>query len=162
MEVCLKWAKAAKDARAGRLAEYQARRVVADIVESAGGKPPHYPTVAEYFRGWHKAKSKSISERSAIRYEGVIRQWLGFLGDAEERHLDNVKPEEVQAFIDAELAAGKSASTINVALKQIRGVFEKAKLEGKIPLNPAGAIDNLHERRTHRKPFTREEMESLG
>lgn len=159
--MCLKWAKAAKEARTGRLSEHQARKVVADIVESAGGKPPAYPTVADFFRGWLKEKSRSISERSIVRYAGVIEQWLKFLGDAEIRHLDHVQPEEVKAFVDAELSAGKSASTVNVALKQIRGAFEKARLEGKIPLNPAGAIDNLQERRTHRKPFNREQIEAL-
>ena len=46
-----------------------------------------------------------------------------------------------------------SASTTNVALKHVRAVFEKAKLEGKIPLDPAGTIDNFPGRRA-RSLFT--------
>ena len=50
---------------------------------------------------------------------------------------------EVLAFRDARLKAGISPTSSDFELKLIRSVLKKALVAGRIPSNPAAAVDSL-------------------
>src|SRR5678816_2845746 len=66
----LEFERAAKLASAGNLVEAQARKIIADIMERAGGSESlRTPTVETHFRAWLEGKEASKKSGTAVRYE---------------------------------------------------------------------------------------------
>ena len=52
MTICLEWSRAAELARQGSLTEAQARKVVSEIVERAGGQSLDFQSAEDWLRTW--------------------------------------------------------------------------------------------------------------
>ncbi|MEO7168119.1 MAG: hypothetical protein ABI016_13950, partial [Chthoniobacterales bacterium] len=114
----LAWDKAATLGRRGQLTEAHARKILNDILESAGEGPMNLQSVEEFFNGWVESKQVSKAKGTARRYADVVRPFLGQLDPRKRRgSLGGITPGDVQRFRDAELKAGLANKTANFSLK---------------------------------------------
>ena len=116
----------------GNLNEARARKYLAKILETSTGHGLPVYTVREYFDGWLADKEKANSEGTYTRYKGVV--------DA-DGNLMNLTAADVRGFREEESRSGKSAATVNAAIKTIRTALNKARREGLIFSNAAEAVE---------------------
>lgn len=134
-------------------------KLAADLSERIG-QPMKSVTIRKEFEAYLKGlESKSASTR--VRYEQIIREFLSSLGNSAEKNLAALSSGEVLAFRDARLKAGISPTSSDFELKLIRSVLKKALVAGRIPSNPAAAVDSLNEKGAVRGVFEPEQVRAL-
>ena len=143
MAICMEWSRAADLGRQGALTEAQARKVVAEIVELAGGQPLHFRTAREWLESWVEVKRESRSGKTANRYAVTTRGFLDHLGSRADKDLAQVTSRDIQTFRASELASGKVAATCNVAIGALSAAFNAARRQGLILTNPVEALEPL-------------------
>jgi integrase len=162
--VCAKIQSIEDQARTGNLTEEKARRVIERVVGeimAESGAPIERKTVREHFTSWLKAFESEQSEGTFIRYEGIVNNFLSFLGGKASCNLAALKAEDVERYRD-KLQDRVAPSTVNTHLKVIRVALEKAVKQRVFETNPARLVDNLStEGRHERRAFTRAELKKL-
>lgn len=163
--ICAKVQSIEDQARTGNLTEEKARRVIERVVGeimAESGAPIERKTVREHFTSWLKAFESEQSEGTFIRYEGIVNNFLGFLGGKASRNLAALKVEDVEQYRDT-LQGRVAPSTVNTHLKVIRVALEKAVKQRVFETNPARLVDNLSTEadRNERRAFTRAELKKL-
>jgi integrase len=124
------------------------------------GQPMQSVTIRQEFEAYLSGlESKSASTR--VRYDQIIREFLSSLGDAAKKNLTALSSADVLAFRDARLKAGISPTSSDFELKLIRSVLKKAMVAGRIPSNPAAAVDSLNEKGAVRGVFEPEQVRAL-
>ncbi len=161
-QVCLDWAKTAKRAAAGELTEAQARKVISEIVERAGGDAIESQTTEEVFKRWLASKETTKTKGTVVRYRGVLENFQEFIGKKKNTsNIAAITPADVETFRDGEVRAGKSQSTANFSLKVIRSVFHSAKRQALILHNPADAVEVFAAVKEERDVFTDDQIRLL-
>jgi integrase len=161
-EVCLGWVKVADLARQGVLTEVQARRVVSEILERTSGEPLNSASTQDFLTQWIASKKVSKAKGTAVRYEGVLENFLKHLGTKRAKlNLTAITPADIQSFRDAEIATGKAESTANFSLKTLRSVFGAARRQGLLTHNPAEAVDALAAEQERREAFSLQQLKEL-
>ncbi len=145
---------ATRDAAKGHFTESTARKVLDDILRSAGQRTIATSTVRGFLENWMSSKDASTAAGTARRYRDVVEPFLKSLCERADLDLSGVTPSDVQTFRDAELRAGKSNKTANMAVKTLRIGLNSARRQGLILTNPAEAIENLPEDSAERGTFT--------
>ena len=134
-------------------------KLAADLSERMG-QPMESMTIRQEFEAYLKGlESKSASTR--VRYVQIIREFLSSLGDSAGKNLAALSSGEVMAFRDARLKAGISPTSSDFELKLIRSVLKRAMVAGRIPSNPAAAVDSLNEKGAVRGVFEPEQVRAL-
>jgi integrase len=153
-----KYEDAAKAAKAGRLCERQARKVIADIFSIANKEQLPSTTIKAFFEAWLKRKELETGEKTHIRYSVVVEQFLEFLGNKASLDIGHVTAKEITRFRDT-LIERSSPNTVNVSLKIIRAAFNQARRDGLIDQNEAERV-TLMKRvgPSNRRPFTLDEI----
>lgn len=142
-EVALKLQSAAKAARQGTFTETQARKILNECLQISTGETLTVYKCDEWFSEWLKNKGGSTSPSTLVRYRGEGQSFLDSLGKRAKLTLAAIRPEDVRNWRDQRAGKGHSATTCNLALKLIRGAFERALKCGYISVNPCAAIDSL-------------------
>ena len=124
------------------------------------GQPMKVVTIREEFEAY-LAGLDSKSESTRVRYRQIIGEFLSSLGDAAKRHLTALSSAEVLTFRDARLKAGISPTSSDFELKLIRSVLKKAMVAGRIPSNPAAAVDSLNKKGAVRSVFEPDQVSAL-
>ena len=124
--VALKWEKAADLGRGGGLTETHARKVLNDILESAGQGLMQSLSIEDYFRSWLSSKA-SKAKGTARRYRDAVEPFLKSLGPKLKLNLSALAPLDVQTFRDGELRAGLANGTANFSLKVLRTALNAAR-----------------------------------
>lgn len=163
--ICARVQSIEDQARTGNLTEEKARRVIERVVGeimAESGAPIERKTVREHFTSWLKAFESEQSEGTFIRYEGIVNNFLSFLGGKASRNLAALKAEDVERYRDT-LQDRVAPSTVNTHLKVIRVALEKAVKQRVFETNPARLVDNLSTEadRNERRAFTRAELRKL-
>jgi integrase len=144
--IAAEWHAAGKSGRAGRLIESQCRKVVSEIYEQATGKSLHWRTVRSWLNQWiEDKKSEKVSERTLLKYEQIVREFLGHLGNKADEMLSQVADADLKAFRNALARSGHSPATVNGAIKILRSPFHLAHRKGYIAADPCvgvGLIDD--------------------
>lgn len=154
--------EAADKAARGLLTQAMARDYLSAITEAATGEPVQVHTVEGWMKSWLADKSLSRARGTALRYQGFVGAFLESLPERRrQRPLESVSAEDVRAFRDAEIAAGKSAASANLALKTLRSVFNLARRQGIIKINPAEAVDTLTKDTLEKDTFTPADIAKL-
>jgi integrase len=162
--ICAKVQSIEDQARTGNLTEEKARRVIERVVGeimAESGAPIERKTVREHFTSWLKAFESEQSEGTFIRYEGIVKSFLAFLGGKAGGNLAGLKADDVERYRDT-LQDRVAPSTVNVHLKVIRVALEKAVKQRVFETNPARLVDNLNTNGHHeRRAFTLPELQKL-
>ena len=115
--------RAAKLAGAGNLVEAQARKIVADIMERAGGEETlRAPTVKAFFDSWLAGKKTRKAVSTNARYDGAVQNFYAVLGERVNKPLTSLTTHDVERFMAARTDEKLSSSTVVLSVKVIHGV----------------------------------------
>jgi integrase len=138
----LEFERASKMAGAGILVEAQARKIVADIMERAGGgETLRAPSIEAHFQQWAEGKKARKTSGTAARYGMVANRFLDSLGSRASRPLTALTSRDVEAFLAARTKEKLAPRTLLLDVKIIRTALNAARRQGLIPTNPAEAVD---------------------
>jgi len=165
---------AAKLAEAGKLNLAMGTVIVGKLIEASGGGEFKRYTVRGWLQHWlegkteetarpgGKGKSRGYSAATHIRYAGVVNQLLDWLpADKQDGDILSLSTEDLHAWRDSLSKAGRSASTVNDAVKTIRTALNAARKNGAVLSNVADAVPMLTEAESIRAVFTPEDLERL-
>ena len=91
---------AAREARAGRLTELQARKVIADIFSLANNDALQSSTIKDYCEAWLSRKELESNERTHQRYGTAIAHFLEHAGNKVSRDIAHLTVKEITALRD--------------------------------------------------------------
>ena len=162
-QIALKWEAAGKAGRAGTLIESQCRKIIAEIYEQATEKPLHFQTTRSWLEGWiEDKKHEKVSERTLLKYEQIVREFLAHLGERANTALNEIVDGDLKSFRNALARSGHSASTVNGAIKILHSPFRLAHLKGYIAADPCAGIGLLDDDAdTEKDVFTPEQIGDL-
>ena len=156
------WESLSKAGRAGRLYESQVRKVISDLYEVATGSALASHTARSWLTGWIEEKKVSISPRSRLKYEQIVREFLAHLKQKADAPLQAIVDGDLISFRNSLARAGHSASTVNTAMKILRSPFHLAHRKGYVTADPCvgvGLIDD--EADIEKDVFTPEQIRAL-
>lgn len=152
------WEAAAKKARAGELTQAASIKILARMMEATTGEKLKVESIADFLRRFVASKEKATAER----YKGVVEKFLAMLGERRTTApIGSVTAGEVERFRDAQLEAGKSATTANYFLAIITAALARAQRQGLALSNPALAIDRLNNDTEEREVFSDDDIRKL-
>lgn len=138
----LEFERASKLAAAGNLVEAQARKIVADIMERAGGgESLRTPSIETHFLEWATSKKGSKKSGTAVRYKMVVDRFLASLEGRAKKPLTALSSRDIQGFVNARTKEKLAPRTLLLDVKIIRTALNSARRQGYIPNNPAEALD---------------------
>ncbi len=157
------WESLATKGRNKTLTEAQARRVVSEIVEASTGETLHFHSCRAWLDEWLLGKRGTTAPATHAKYEQVLRDFLAHLGERAELTLAAIGPRDLRSFRDALAKGGRSASTVNMAIRKTLAVpFLAALRLGYIPMNPCAAVEPLRDdSEASRDTFTLEQVAAL-
>jgi integrase len=163
LTVALKFEDAAREASAGRFIESRARKVIAEIYALANADKLTSSTAGAFLNAWLKRKELETDASTYERYEGVVKQFIEFLGVKKNRDIVQITPADVSGFRDA-TARRLAPSTANLMLKIIRVALGQARRDGLIESNPAERVEILKRTQddaSRRRAFTLPELRRI-
>jgi len=161
-QIAAKWEAAGKAGRAGRLVESQCRKVIAEIYEQATGSPLHFHTARSWLTGWLEEKKVSISARTKLKYEQIVREFIDHLGEKADGSLGGIVDGDLISFRNSLTRAGHSPATVNTALKILRSPFHLAHRKGYITADPCVGVGLIDDHADIEKDvFTPEQIRAL-
>ena len=150
---------ASRKATERNLPEEQARKILNDIRSLGGESAIRFRSLEVYARDWLSSKKVTASPGTFVRYEGIVNEFLAHAGEQRSKSsIETVTAHEVKAFRDAQLREGKSHTTANLALKTLRGMFNDARREGLISVNPAEAVKTFSVEKEARDVFSHDQL----
>ena len=155
------WEQAAKKARAGELTQAAILKTMGELLERLNGERLDVQSTRDFLAEWLGKAGRSAGTMK--RYQPVIGGFLAFLGERRAAaSVGSVTGLEITRFRDAEVTAGKTAGTANLAVKILRAAFEQARRLGLSLSNPADGVTMLPEADSdERIPFERAQVSAL-
>ena len=148
-------------ARDRALTEVRARELLSDVLQRVSGESLHVFTLAEWFDHFVKQKQKSRADKTALRHEQMMKEFVQFLGARAQRNIAAIGSKDIAAFRDHRQGLGLAPSTLNTDMTVLSAAFNAALRQGHISFNPCGAIEPLKERTAHKSTFTPEQVTAL-
>jgi integrase len=162
MEFCLRMEGASRKAGARNFSEEQARKILNEIRELSGDSAIRVKSLADYSVEWLRSKEVTTSEGTSERYSGIVNEFLAHLGKHRTGStLEAITPLDVKSFRDLQVKEGKAETTADLALKTLRSLFNDARREGLISINPAEAVKTFDVEKEARDVFTHEQLCAL-
>jgi len=120
------------------------------------------PTRA-FVESWLARMRSTRTASTAERYKKPAADFIAFLGKRAGNDIRSITTTDLQRFLDAEAAAGKSPQTCAVNAKVLRAVFNAAMRAGAIEQgrNPAGMLEIAEVVSEDKEAFTKGEVEAL-
>lgn len=146
----------------GRLNPAHARRLIGEIMEVSGQGVLQERSCREWMTEWLKDKEATTKPATVAFYKSTVKDFLAFLEERAEKHLETVTTEDIRAYRDGIVANGRTGKTANHKLKCLRSIFGDAVKASAILQNPALSVKQVNEDdSTARVPFTIEEIKRL-
>lgn len=139
----------------------QIDKVVRGVYEQFTGRRIEPNPVREFCETWLARMRSTRAEKTALRYQKPVADFLAFLGDRAGHDIRSISTADLQKFIDFEASAGKSATTVALNAKVLRAVFNTAVRAGAVERNPAGMLEVPEAVHEERLPFTEGELNAL-
>ncbi|MBL9193731.1 MAG: tyrosine-type recombinase/integrase [Opitutaceae bacterium] len=139
----------------------QVDKVVRSLWEQFTGKRLELTPLSGYVETWLSNTAKGRSPKTMSRYRKVAEDFVEFLGERAKLDIRSIAGADVQAFVNAEAAAGKGSTTVALNAKILRAIFNAAFRSGLIEKNPAAALELAPIEQEEREPFTVAEVRSL-
>ncbi len=154
--------KAANEARQHRLTEARTRELLSEILQSVNGEGLRMFTVAEWFDHFVKQKQKSRADKTALRHEQMMREFVEFLGYRARLNIAAITSKDIADFRDHRERLGLAPSTLNGDVAILSAAFNAASKQGHVSVNPCAAIEPIRDKVTARKAtFTPEQVTAL-
>ena len=152
---------AAREARAGRLTELQARKVIADIFSLANNDALQSSTIKDYCESWLKRKELEANERTHQRYGTAVAHFLEHAGNKASRDIAHLTVKEITGLRD-HLAKTLSPNSANYTVKVLRAMLNQARRDGFVETNEASRVTLIQRvRKFERRPFTLGELKRI-
>jgi integrase len=154
--------RAANEARQHRLTEARTRELLSEILQSVNGEGLRMFTVAEWFDHFVKQKQKSRADKTALRHEQMMREFIEFVGYRARLNIAALTSKDIADFRDHRESLGLSPNTLNGDVTILSAAFNAALKQGHISVNPCAAIEPVRDKVTARKDtFTPEQVSAL-
>lgn len=150
-----------EEAERGNPTEAHLRRVLDEISSRVNHRRLEFKQTRTYLQEWMQRAAKAKSWRTGLRYKKVVADFLESLGSKAEAAINDIAPRDIQHFVDAEAAAGKSGSSIRIAAKVLNIPFNLAMRQGLILTNPVPSVELPDAANESRAPFTWEQVGEL-
>jgi integrase len=161
LAIAIEYEKVARKAQAGALAEAQARKVVSEIFEIAGGGPISFVSTEEFLTDWLEKTHLLNAPGTVKRYERTIKTFLHHLGQKAKRSIAVLSPSDIDAYLLSESSQGKTSVTCNMAVKTLRIPLNIARRHGLITINPAEVTELLPSDGEVRECFTQKQVKAI-
>ena len=148
-------------ARNRELTELRTRELLSDVLQRTSGEALHVFTLEQWLNHFVEQKRKSRSDKTALRHEQMMNEFVAFLGAKAKRNIAAITSRDIAAFRDARTAQGLAPSTLNTDITVISAAFNAAQRQGHISVNPCGAIETLKDRTVHKATFTPEQVSAF-
>ncbi len=148
--------------REGDFTEATYHKNVSELLERVGMPVLSTVSTEKFFREWLQGKARRGSSQGTLsRYKPVVENFLVSLGDKASAKLATVSVRDVEKFHDGEIAAGKGPTTAAFGLSIVRSVFNVARRQGVVALNPAEQVEKVSVTGEERVPFRAEQVRAL-
>jgi integrase len=162
LEMARGWEKASKQARERTLTEARTRDILSEILSSVnGGEGLQVFTVAEWFDLFVKQKQKSRADKTALRHEQMMKEFIEYLDHRAHLNIAAISSKDIAEFRDHRQSRGLAPSTLNTDVTVLSSAFNAALKQGHISVNPCGAIEPLKDKLVHKSVFTPEQVTAI-
>src|SRR6516225_6288508 len=135
-------------AKERELTEVRTRELLSDVLERTNGSGLRVFTVTEWFGHFVKGKRKSRSDKTALRHEQMMDEFLEFIGSKANLNIATITSADIEAFRDYRQSQGLAPSTLNTDITVLAAAFNRAKKEGHIKVNPCVAVEPVKDKTT--------------
>lgn len=162
-QLAISYERAALLAAEKRWTERSAQQLLSEIQAIVGIQVGEVQKTDEFLNQWLAAKQRTLAPKSFLNFKGIIGDFLEFLGERRGAALIDMTPGVLARFRDAELAAGKSPTTVNKAMSVLGQAFEEAVAQCLLSKNPAQGlrVKGADRKAQKRRPFTFQEFQQL-
>ncbi len=160
MEVCLKFAEAARLAKEQRLTEYRAREVIADIFHIGNASKLTTMSARAHMEAWLQRKSLELADSSLLEYRKAVDHFLTSLGSKADKPVDAITVADASHF-RATMAGQVRGGTVNKLLKILRGSWTLAVKDGLARENIFSRVGLVKSDKTQRRAFTLPELRRI-
>lgn len=150
-----------EEAARGQRTELQIRRTIARLYERANGKRLAFAQAEAFLRDWLNRVARAKSPATLARYRNVVDRFIESLGERRSVQISDITPEDIQRFINAALAAGKSPQTVRIEAKILNTPFAYATRRSLIISNPVPAAEIPAGGSETRNPFSTEQVSAI-
>lgn len=163
LEIANTLQRAANEARRGVLTEARTRDLLSEILQSVNGEGLRTFTLRDWFKHVVGQKRKSRSDKTALRYEQAMDEFVAFLGYRANLNIAAITSKDIADFRDQRESRGLAPATLNGDITILSAVFNAALRQGHISVNPCLAIEAVKDKAGVRKgTFTLEQVTALG
>jgi integrase len=156
------WETAEREAAAGTLSRNRAIEIINETLARSGQAPIERISVKGWLESWLASKKANVSAASHKVYSQVVGEFFEHLGaKGAGRDLETISEIDVQGFLDAIRASGRSATTINKLRAMLSTPFAQALRAGRISYNPVAATSSAKPDATRKGIFSPEQIVAL-
>jgi integrase len=162
-KIAERYEEAARLGRLGLLTAKQARKVIGEVFEISNREILPSDSIRGFFERWIATVEVTRGHKTHVRYAGIIREFLRWLGPAGEALLPHLSSSTIAKFRDY-LAKKHSAATVNVALACVQTALQRAFDDNLLDVNEATRVQrlpDLPDKPQGRRPFTDEELRAI-
>jgi integrase len=150
-----------EEAARKRRTALQARRVLTQLHREITGDEVSHTSVRAFVDSWIEGKKPEIAPTTLSFYRNVADKFLAFLGEAANRDLTEIAPDQIIRFRNEE-AKRFAARTVNHEVKLLRMLFRAARRDALVSDNPAEFVKTIRQRdQNERRPFTLDQLRAL-
>jgi hypothetical protein len=125
----LAWAEAKEQAYRVKRGEAHFRKHMNEVWLALSGTPLPSSTPETFFASWLKRRKNELNHSSFLRYSGIVRSFLEFLGEKAQDDLSTLCSADIRRFRDYQ-ADRMSATSANLSRKVLCNAFKGAMAEG--------------------------------
>jgi len=143
------------------LTAVRTRELLSEVLQRVSGEKLRVFSVREWFEQFTKQKRKSRSQKTALRYDQMMNEFVTFLGPRADLNVAAVTQKDILDFRDQRKAKGLAQVTLNLDITVLSAAFNAALRQGHIRVNPCADIEDLKDKATHKKTFSPKQVSAL-
>src|SRR6516225_5677283 len=143
------------------LTAVRTRELLSEVLQRVSGEKLRVFTVRQWLDQFAKQKRKSRSQKTALRYDQMMTEFVEFLGPRANLNIAAITQKDILDFRDHREAKGLAPVTLNLDIIVLSAAFNAALRQGHISVNPCADIEPLKDKATHKKIFSTEQVSAL-